>query len=456
MSFALFLSYLAIALVRPIELFQLEFGEGRPIFILWALTFVSSIGAALARRESAAKPAHLLLLAALTFVIALSHIKSGWLGGAQLSLAHFSTSAGLFILICLNATSFRRLKITIYVTVASIAVVAALGVYAYHTGFYADRLVLGQQSGFDIDTSQFQDPDGEFGESGSRTIVPARDVSGLILWRIRGLGFLNDPNDLAQAMVLALPLIWSALRPGASMRNALLVWFPGTVLLYAIYLTHSRGALIGIASLFFFGLQRRLGTARTSLVLGSFGALAALSGFGGGRDFSAGEESAGDRISAWYAGMQMLKAYPVLGVGYGMFTEHHHLTAHNSYLLCLAELGLVGYFFWMGLIVLTYLGLKQVMDRQPATSDSYRLAELTRSALIGFLTCAFFLSRSYQPTLYLTLGLGVATWYCAMASASGTGTRALAVPAWMKPTLTASVTMLVTIYLFVFVNTSLR
>jgi O-antigen ligase len=120
----------------------------------------------------------------------------------------------------------------------------------------------------------------------------------------------------------------------------------------------------------------------------------------------------GDRIEAWYEGIQMLKSSPLLGVGYGNFLDHHHLTAHNSFVLCFAELGLVGYFFWMGLIVLVYRGLGKVIAEGAAEADERKLAILLRSSVVGFLTCAWFLSRTYQPTLYLLLGLATATWFC--------------------------------------------
>ena len=56
----------------------------------------------------------------------------------------------------------------------------------------------------------------------------------------------------------------------------------------------------------------------------------------------------------------MLKAQPILGVGYGQFVDHHPLTAHNSLVLCFAETGLLGSFFWVGLFVVTVLELQRV------------------------------------------------------------------------------------------------
>ena len=41
---------------------------------------------------------------------------------------------------------------------------------------------------------------------------------------------------------------------------------------------------------------------------------------------------------------------PAVGVGSGQFMEHHELTAHNSFLLTLAELGPLGFLLWTAAI----------------------------------------------------------------------------------------------------------
>ena len=38
------------------------------------------------------------------------------------------------------------------------------------------------------------------------------------------------------------------------------------------------------------------------------------------------------------------------------------MTAHNSFLLCAAELGLVGFFLWMSIIVVTMIQLNRVPE----------------------------------------------------------------------------------------------
>jgi hypothetical protein len=65
-----------------------------------------------------------------------------------------------------------------------------------------------------------------------------------------------------------------------------------------------------------------------------------------------GDDSAAGRIAAWGAGLRMLASHPLLGVGMGRFTDFNDvndLTAHNSFVLALAEIGLLGALCWVGM-----------------------------------------------------------------------------------------------------------
>ena len=100
----------------------------------------------------------------------------------------------------------------------------------------------------------------------------------------------------------------------------------------------------------------------------------------------------------------MFRSSPILGVGYSNFTDHNALTAHNSFVLCFAELGIVGYFFWLSLLVVAILQLNQVLQYTPGRRRWKTTASAFESALLasfaGMLVAAFFLSRSYNPILY--------------------------------------------------------
>jgi putative inorganic carbon (hco3(-)) transporter len=106
----------------------------------------------------------------------------------------------------------------------------------------------------------------------------------------------------------------------------------------------------------------------------------------------------------------MLKAGPLIGVGYGEFVEHYNLTAHNSLVLCFAETGLVGYSIWVAFIILTLVQLQWLGSRANDTTgaEHVRWASALQLANVGFMAGAFFLSRSFVPMSYLISGLSVA------------------------------------------------
>src|SRR5205823_4424444 len=87
------------------------------------------------------------------------------------------------------------------------------------------------------------------------------------------------------------------------------------------------------------------------------------------RQMSSDDEAAQGRVNAWDAGLDMIKSSPVWGVGRDQFVEHHPRTAHNSLVLCLAELGLAGTAMWLGLFYFTFRDGKRAMAHQSSDAQ---------------------------------------------------------------------------------------
>jgi O-antigen ligase len=193
-----------------------------------------------------------------------------------------------------------------------------------------------------------------------------------------------------------------------------------------MYLTHSRGAILGVLAIVIVAARRKIGTVPALLLAGVLFIAASTTNFAGGRDIStsAGE----DRTVLWGDGMQLLKTHPVFGVGFGQMPEYFGHTAHNTIVVCAAELGFCGLFFW-SLFLLPSLkdaaGVayrKNEIQREAAVSSdtSYPLAaaslnvpdeaEIAKFAQLlvlsftGFLVTGWFLSRAYILTLFLLAG----------------------------------------------------
>jgi putative inorganic carbon (hco3(-)) transporter len=122
------------------------------------------------------------------------------------------------------------------------------------------------------------------------------------------------------------------------------------------------------------------------------------------------EFSTQGRIYAWHAGFDIFKEHPISGCGVGQFTEYHHLTAHNSFVLCFAETGFVGYVLWLGTGAYAMYGLHLVMTRTRPGTSSYRQAVGLFDSLAAFYVGGFFLSRTYFLLLPVLLGLAVARY----------------------------------------------
>src|SRR5690606_13597217 len=160
-----------------------------------------------------------------------------------------------------------------------------------------------------------------------------------------------DPNDLGMFFVMTLPFVVLFFLQGGFVTKVIAA-LCGAYILYGVYLTNSRGALVSLvamAAVFSYLNWGKMKTILTGVLLSP----ALIFIFMKFRSIDVDEESAAGRVDSWYEGMQLFFWRPLLGVGQGNFLDYHHITAHNSYVLTLAELGLSGYFLWMVFLLLT-------------------------------------------------------------------------------------------------------
>jgi O-antigen ligase len=222
--------------------------------------------------------------------------------------------------------------------------------------------------------------------------------------RIQGLGMLHDPNNFGQFLLLILPMLYVSRRETGMGIGYILV-IPVTLLLVlGVYFTGSRGAEVGAALLIAQYLIWRFKTvgAVFSVVVGS-SLFAAINTF---RTRTISMAGGMDRLAIWSDGMQSFKSSPVWGIGIRGYMDKNVMTAHNSYLLCAAELGMVGYFLWMSMVLVTLIQLNRVPrivgESNPALA---RWAVALNFSLSGYMFTSFFLSRAYDLPLFLLLGV---------------------------------------------------
>ncbi|SEG16930.1 O-antigen ligase [Bryocella elongata] len=197
--------------------------------------------------------------------------------------------------------------------------------------------------------------------------------------RIRGLGVIQDPNDFGQLLVCTLPLLWLRWKPRSHIFNFLFTLLPAAYLIYGIYLTRSRGTLVALLAVVIFAFKDRL-SIFGSAILG-VGALAGLlaTGVTGGRGIS---EDDGSRVALWAQSISAFRRSPFIGIGLWQTTEitDTHQTAHNSYILSFTETGVLGYFFFVALLLSCWFALTKMMEGREARKKLAREEEVTTKA----------------------------------------------------------------------------
>ena len=372
--------YLALVIIRPQDYPAME-GFGVPVLpIALALAF----GAWLVQRKpkSFAAPTYPLFVAFIVVAMASVAI-NGWVGGAIEMMSQFLPILIAFTLVAHAARDGRNL-LRLMVTLVACAFVLALH------GIEQDGLGAGW-TGIGL-------------------------VEG---GRIQYVGIFNDPNDLAMLFVCAIPIaLMLGSRGGLLGLRRAIWWMMAAALIYGVYLTDSRGAFLALLVMMGIWVWRRRGLVTAGLLgIAGLGAMMALPTRL--QELDASESSAYGRIDAWYEGLQMFIGHPVLGVGVNNFTEYNYLTAHNSFVLVLAETGIIGFTVWLAFIGYGFMMPIRVLRHRPELGDGAALgrwrderkvATTLLVSLVGFFACAFFLSRSYMILVYLMIGL-VTGWF---------------------------------------------
>jgi O-antigen ligase len=377
--FLFIMLYLVLVLIRPQEYPALASAHLPllPIALLMALVCWMA-----SRNKSFAAPQYL-LLAALLVVMMISEVMNGWFGGVLEQLTEFGPVLAAFVLLANATTDTRRIIVVMSVFVLCAVVLAIHGIEQVHAGIGWTGVPLIQDG------------------------------------RIQYVGIFNDPNDLGMLFVLTLPMAFYLSSRGGGFGLKRLFWFAAAAtLLYGIYLTDSRGALLAVALILGVYLWRTRGLIVAG-ALGSVGLAAMMLLPSRLQDLSPDEASASGRVDAWYEGFQMFISHPLFGVGAGNFTDYNYLTAHNSFVLVLAETGFIGFTLWLSFVGYCFWMMLAVLKHKPDLPDpqaaaSWRtdrsIAMTLLLSLSGCLGAAFFLSRSYAVVLYLLAALVVAAY----------------------------------------------
>lgn len=383
--------FLVFLFLRPAD-FVPALAVFRPVLLVLALTtavFLLQNRGIVFIRYSTGK-----LILAFGGAMALSTVVSYWPGGSFWITVDFLKEIVVFVLIINIALSVHALGRLIDVMIFSNGILSLFAVKDYLTG--------------------------KVSEEG----------------RIQGVvsGIFDDPNDLALSLVTMVPLIYWKIQTQATRRGRLLFTALMVVVVGGVVATQSRGgfiALLGIALMIVKESRKKM----VAVLLGAIIAIGVLvvTPRGAFDRFSTitdyhNEETAQIRLHMWAAGLRMFADHPVLGVGAGMFAVAYGQayrdpgfayntwwTAHNSVIQVVAELGLLGFLLWTGLLVSGFSSLRTARRRislsdleNRAKTQLLWMISALETSLAGFIMGAMFLSRAYDWILVIVLAMIIA------------------------------------------------
>jgi putative inorganic carbon (HCO3(-)) transporter len=370
--FPLIILYLVLTIVRPQD-YMPALASVPLLPVVLVLAFLWWLGSP---AKTWAAP-QFLLLPAFLVVLMISQVTNGWVGGALDELTKFGPTVIAFFVFATSCTTRQRVTMAMTVFVLCSVVLALHGVGQAETGI-------------------------------GWTGVPLSEDG-----RIQYVGIFNDPNDLGLLFAATLPMAFFLRHRSHGLLR--LFWLAAALLLlYGTYLTNSRGAILAVLTIAGVYVWYRRG-AITAVVFSTVGLTLMQLLSARMTELDAGEESAHGRVEAWYEGILMFTSHPLFGVGPGSFTDYNDLTAHNSFVLVLAEGGFIGFTLWLAFVGYSFWMVLAVLRHQPEPAtdpahardwaDERAMALTLFLSLCGLFAAAFFLSRSYMIVLYLIIAM---------------------------------------------------
>jgi O-antigen ligase len=238
--------------------------------------------------------------------------------------------------------------------------------------------------------------------------------------RASWLGIFANPNEVAYSLVILLPLAaYLAWTGGWFARLSLLAI--SVLFLGAIFVTFSRGGLIGLAAMveFFAWRLRSMRLQIVIVLLVAGGASFAGQHWSRNEKFSQldNDVSFQQRIATSDVGLKMFEDHPLLGVGIacsvvawplyapgGLYTRGA-LVTHNTWVQAFSEVGILG---GVTFLILFGTALRRLRARTNG-SPLNALGMAVEASIWGFIVCG--LSGGYIVTWfpYILLGLAAAT-----------------------------------------------
>lgn len=245
-------------------------------------------------------------------------------------------------------------------------------------------------------------------------------------------GTMHDPNDLAVFFISLFPLCIFLIKTNKHGIKKMIAAAAVALSIITIILTGSRGGFVSFAIVLVLIIFSKAGGLKRSdkitviistvllLIIFSnkidFDRYATLLDLS--EDYNITRETG--RLEVWKAGLELSLSNPFTGVGVTCFaralgyyradkgTMPKWQTAHNSYLLILAEVGVPGFIVFLSIISVclkTFLRFMKSRIAKPDMDEIRMLSGLILISFIGHLVGVFFLSQTYGVIFTLFFAL---------------------------------------------------
>lgn len=399
---ALLMTVVATLFVRPADLVPAL--DGWPIYqyLILACVVVAMRSAVhqLCVQSIQQKPLTASLIV-LLFSVGMSHLAHGFLWAARMSIYEVSKLIILYLLIVGLVNTPKRLFLFVKSLSLIITCIAGLSLL--------DR--------FDIWSIAALES--------IRDHAHPDSVANFV-YRLRGTGIFQDPNDFGMILVTGVILCASSfMAPGVGwLRHFWLI--PIFVITGTLALTHSRGAFLSLASVVPAAVAYRMGWKYGLFSLVSLPALAVVFSARMTDVSSITVGTGQSRIQIWSDSLMIWRNNPLFGLGEGMLVDELGVVTHNSFLQCFAELGLLGGTAFVACFLAALLGLwsvrHQFWQAGESHSDARELHRLSHLRMFVFAAVAAYalgiltLSRQFVAPTYLLLGLAAAAQWVSPAA----------------------------------------
>lgn len=255
-------------------------------------------------------------------------------------------------------------------------------------------------------------------------VIRGQQMSGGFEASVRPGGIMRDSNYYALLVGLWIPLAFLWAFSGRPKWERLFCFGCLVSMLLGTTFAASRGGFLGLVAAMLYLVARSRRPLRNLAVAGALmiPLLLAFSSSALDRLTNptwADRQAQEARLIAWKAGLRMIRAHPLNGVGTHNFEfvvaqyedpdERVVSLAHNTYVEMAAELGLPGFILYLGVFVAASGSLERVRRRTKAVKAIHlsTIALGLQAGLVSYLVSSFFLTAWFEKILWLLVFLGM-------------------------------------------------